>query len=101
LVSPDKQAELLLARNASGKSGPDMALELGDFGMVEQHIGMIKQLVPGLSADKRAWLRTELQSYEKSISQCTFQLNPSSQSQYGKMRSAFSTLKKALVEAGC
>ena len=63
-VSPDRKAELLLAKNSEGpykgRHGLEIAIHLRKFEMAERCISMLNQIAPNLSENKRKELLDEL-----------------------------------------
>jgi len=68
MVSPDKQAELLLAKicegEYAGNNGLMIAIQRERFEIAARYISILNQLAPKLSANKRTELWNELQGCE-------------------------------------
>ena len=99
LLPPDKQADLLLAKishgHFKGLSGLQIALSNGHFRAAGELLQLLTQLVPNLSAEKRAMLQKELKKHEKTFRRHKA-VNSSSLREWRRMKSSFSTLKAEL-----
>jgi hypothetical protein len=97
LLLPDKQCELLLARNWEKKRAPQMALENHHFDAVMQYLDIVEKFAPGFSPDDLVSLLAEL---KHCLSGCTFPSNPLLVKQYAEMEEKFSDVSNVL-EAFC
>jgi ankyrin repeat protein len=83
LLPPDKQCELLLARNWDKKSAPQTALENHHFDTAMQYLDIVEKFAPGFSPDDLASLLAEL---KRCLSGGTFPSNPLLLKHYSKMK---------------